>query len=99
MLGASETFNEFDLPASDEALGFLEEIAAEMILQFRISRDEAVGRICKEFYRLEFLTPLGVLMLLHETAEDWAKNVYFGRSSHWWAKSEVPSPQPYPRQL
>ncbi|WP_158220614.1 hypothetical protein [Kineosporia sp. A_224] len=36
-------------------------------------------------------------MLTHEYADDWAKTVYYGRSSYWWVAGRNPQqPLPYP---
>jgi len=79
-----------------EALGYLEEIAREMILLFPITLDEARGRINRRFKDLQFLTELAVNVLLHEEQDTWAKHIYYGRESFWWLGEDGLEPQPWP---
>jgi hypothetical protein len=87
---------DLNVRATEEARGYLEEIAREMVLLFPITLDEALGRINREFADRRFLTEVEVNVLLHEEQDTWAKHVYYGRESCWWLGEEGLCPQPYP---
>jgi hypothetical protein len=81
--------------ATDEARGYIEEIATEMTLLFDIQMAEAVGRINRVFADRQFLTDVQVRVLLHEEQDVWAKHIYYGRDSFWWLDEERAVPVPY----
>ena len=87
---------ELSFSGTDEALGYLEEIARGMIFLFPITLDEARGRINREFKDRAFLTEIEVNVLLHEEQDTWAKHVYYGRESCWWLGEDDLEPQPWP---
>ncbi|HET9657329.1 MAG TPA: hypothetical protein VFP72_18395, partial [Kineosporiaceae bacterium] len=83
------------VPATPEALEYLEEIAQEMTRLFRITIREARGRINTQFSNQQFLTPLEVNVLTHEEQDVWAGHIYYGRDSFWWLGESDLQPQPY----
>ena len=85
-----------EVEGTGEALDYLEEIAAEMVLLFPITMDEAVSRINRELRDQRFTTPAQVNVLLHEEQDQWAKHIYFGRASCWWLDEAGTEPLPYP---
>ena len=59
----------------EESKAFCNQIAACMVLLFGISTTEAVSRINQQWAGLSFV---GDDIIYHDTAEDWAKNIYWG---------------------
>jgi hypothetical protein len=83
---------ELRVEATEDARGYLEEIASEMVLLFPITMDEAIGRINRHFAGRQFLTPLAVNMLMHEEQDAWAKHVTTAeKHSGGWART-APNP-------
>ena len=84
--------NEFGVRATDEAVAYIREIAAAMTTLLGIDEAEAVGRI-RHFWRGQtFLGEMSVGLLMHRTAGDWAKHIYYG-GQPWWLSG--PPPLPY----
>jgi hypothetical protein len=81
------------IQASKAAREFIEQIVAEMLSLFPITRDEAVGRINDHWGHLEYIGDRD--LIFHETAEYWAKTIYYGKDSHWWLGEEGLPPVPY----
>jgi hypothetical protein len=88
--------DELKVVGTAEALEYIEQIAREMALLFRITMDEAVGRINRSWASQEFSSAGQVGALLHEEPDAWAKTVYYGRDSYWWLGEEGLEPKPYP---
>lgn len=88
--------NRFQIQASSEALGYLDEIAHEMVILFPITLDEAIGRINRAFSTRSFETEVEISVLLHEEQDVWAKHIYFGKESCWWLGEDGLEPLPYP---
>ncbi|MEM9204017.1 MAG: hypothetical protein AAGC53_20445 [Actinomycetota bacterium] len=87
---------EITVQATEWALGYLEDIAQEMVKLFSIDLDEARGRINREFEDFPFVDEDDEAYLGHELEEDWAKHIYYGRDSLWWMDDEPRDPLPYP---
>ncbi|MEM9204013.1 MAG: hypothetical protein AAGC53_20425 [Actinomycetota bacterium] len=87
---------EITVQATEWALGYLEDIAQEMVKLFAIDLDEARGRINRQFPGPEPMTEWAEAYLGHEDEEDWAKHIYYGRDSLWWRDDEPRDPLPYP---
>jgi len=68
--------NEFGLPATDEAVEYMREIATAMIALFGIDAAEACGRVRKFWHTEAFLTEPALGALFHRTPESWARNIY-----------------------
>jgi hypothetical protein len=86
--------NEFNVPATDEAIAYLRRIAAEMVALFGIPASEAIGRI-GYFWRSEsFVDERSLVSLLHQEPQHWAKTIYYGRKL-WWLDDPPPEPAPY----
>ena len=83
------------MPATDEAVAYIHGIADEMVRQFGVDREEAVGRI-RAFWRgTAFVTRYDLMALFHRDEEDWAKQIYYG-GEPWWLPGPPPEPAPYP---
>ena len=87
--------NEFELPATEDAIAYLQGIAGEMVGLFGIDRDEAVGRIRKFWRGQAFLTRYELMALFHREEDGWARHIYYG-GQPWWLKGPPPEPAPYP---
>lgn len=85
---------DLEIPVSDKAREFLEEIVAEMLFLFPITRNEAVGRINETWRHLDNIGDDD--LMFHETAGYWAKTIYYGKESKWWLGEEGLRPRPYP---
>ena len=81
---------------SQEALDYFERIIREMLLLFRITRIEAVGRLNRFWDGHDFSAELAVNLLGHVDAGYWAKTIYYGADTRWWKGEEGLEPQPYP---
>jgi hypothetical protein len=87
--------NEFGVPATDEAIAYIRQIADEMATLFGLDPAEAQGRI-RHFWTGEaFLTEYALLALFHRTTQSWAKQIYYG-GRPWWRDGPPPEPEPYP---
>ncbi len=81
------------IATSRKAAEFIDAIVTKMLLLFPISRAEAVGRINDSWGHLDYIGDSDVIF--HETAEYWAKTIYYGKDSHWWLGEEGLKPLPY----
>ena len=77
-----------------KSAAFCDEIVAKMVELFRISENEAVGRLNREFQDMEFVGEEHVFY--HEDDEYWANRVYWGHGSKWWLNPPGLQPVPYP---
>jgi hypothetical protein len=83
--------------ASEEAVAYLDQIRAEMLLLFDITDEEAVGRINRHFAGQSITSDVKVGVLLHEEQDAWARHIYFGRDSFWWIHDPAElDPLPWP---
>jgi hypothetical protein len=87
---------EFMTPATPENAALRERIVARMIDLFGVSRAEAVGRIDRHWSEPDALTGPYEWLVRHETAEFWAKTIYYGSDVFWWLGEEGLHPSPYP---
>jgi hypothetical protein len=81
------------IATSHKAAEFIDEIITKMLLLFPITRAEAVGRVNDNWGHLSYIGDSDIIF--HETAEYWAKTIYYGKDSHWWLGEEGLKPQPY----
>ena len=84
---------ELALDGTERALDFLERIVERMLFLFPITRTEAVGRVNEQWGHLGFIADDD--LIFHETAEYWAKTLYYGSDSRWWLGEEGLDPLPY----
>lgn len=84
---------ELQLRMSDKARDYIEEIIHEMLIRFPITRDEAVGRVNRQWGGLDYIGDSD--LIFHETPDDWARTIYYGKDSRWWLGEEGLSPVPY----
>lgn len=92
-LGRQERRVDLKIETSDKARDFVEEIITKMLHLFPITRAEAVGRINDSWGHLGQIGDSDIIF--HETAEYWAKTIYYGKDSNWWLGEEGLSPRPY----
>ena len=86
--------NEFGFSATDEALGYLREIASSMVDLFGVSSAEAVGRMRQFWPGQAFRTDYALMALFHRSPEGWAKTIYYG-GKPWWLEGQELTPAPY----
>lgn len=85
-------------PRSDFVDEYIRETLMEMVSLFRISEDEATGRISQVFGSWNLIDPEVESHLGHEEPRYWAHFVYHGPSVAWWRESpENLTPRPWHR--
>ena len=77
------------MQTSSHAREFIGRIVDQMVDRFGISRDEAVARVNDAWGHLDHIGDDD--LIFHETAEYWARTIYYGKDSHWWLGGEGPS--------
>jgi hypothetical protein len=93
---------EFPCAGDNEALAFCRKIAEEMVRAYGIHRADAVARINQHWSepgpsgRAPRIWIIGLDLVYHQTAADWAGDVYYGKDSHWWRPGTHPRPLPPP---
>jgi hypothetical protein len=85
----------FSFPAAEEAVVYLDLIAATMINLFDINEREAAGRINKFWAGQSIQSGGHVNALLHRLPEYWAKTIYYGRHVDWQGRKKDLQPEPY----
>ena len=73
----------FDFKTDKESYEFCMLIANKMVELFKISLNEAIGRINRDWNGKDIL---GLDVVYHEDEEYWAKTIYYGHDSFWWLK-------------
>ena len=84
----------FQFETDDEAYQFCVEIADLMVSLFGITTEEAVGRINRDWKDKPIIGDNN--MLYHETADYFAKKIYYFKVSYWWLPEAKPIPRLYP---
>lgn len=69
-------------------------ITQEMRRLFDIPESEAIERINRQFMDKEWVGSSHIYY--HESAEDWAKFIYYEDDSYWWMEGGQPRPKPAP---
>jgi hypothetical protein len=93
---------EFPCAGDNEALAYCEEIADEMVRAFGIAHTEAVARINRQWStpgpsgRVPRIWIVGLDPIYHQTPDEWAGDIYYGRDSRWWHPEAHPRPLPPP---
>jgi hypothetical protein len=93
---------EFPCAGDNEALAFCREIAEEMMRAYGVPRAEAVARINRAWSepgpsgRVPRIWIIGMDLVYHETADEWAGDIYYGPDSQWWRPDAHPRPLPPP---
>ena len=83
----------FEFETDDQSNVFCLEIARQMVEVFKITRQEAIGRINRDWRGLKLVGPED--MIYHEDEIYWAKTIYFGKGSNWWLNPQNLQPRPY----
>jgi hypothetical protein len=86
--------SEFTFDVEGQLMAYCREITQEMMSEFNISYDEALGRINKHWGGQEF--DCSDEIIYHETTEYWAKRIYYKSSCNWWVKGAKLEAKPYP---
>ena len=86
--------NQFSFPLDAEGQAFCCDIAKDMMRLFLIPKDEAIGRINREWRNVSILDRQHPLY--HEDSDFWAKDIYYGHDSSWWIDEARAVGQPYP---
>ena len=69
-------------------------IVAELIRQFGITQEEAIGRVNRSFAGQSLLGPDD--WVYHETTKNQAQFIYYKPGVHWWLEGADLTPSPYP---
>ncbi len=77
--------SKYKFETDDEGERFCYQITMHMMSLFGISKEEATTRINQEWERKSLV---GTSIVYHVVAEEWAKNIYWGRDSYWWIEGE-----------
>ena len=79
----------------EQSLWFFNDVLRQLINEFKIDEDEALGRLNKRFGGGDYSKDFEYLF--HDTPKDWAYFIYYGKNSQWWNKSKDElKPLPYP---
>lgn len=82
------------MSGTPEIMEYIDEIVGEMVAAFGITRDEAIGRVNRQWGGSTFDEKS---LILHQMPDDWAGDIYYGRDSYWWRVEEADRrPLPYP---
>ena len=93
---------EFPCAGDLEAMRFCRAVAAHMVHRYGISRREAVDRVNRQWSEPDArgVVPrvwiVGLDIAYHDTASQWASNIYFGGQSRWWDPAAGLEPLPPP---
>ena len=82
----------YEFVVDAEARSFCDEIIDEMTC-LGIPQSEAVGRLNRRWRGIDFKQED---VRFHETAEFWAKDIYYGHDSYWWIEPPGLKPTSYP---
>jgi hypothetical protein len=85
--------SEFKFDVEDQLLAYCREIVQEMMSEFNISYEEALGRINNHWGGQDFNYPDTIY---NQTTEYWAKRIYYKDHCKWWVKDSKLEPKPYP---
>ncbi|MEU7613614.1 hypothetical protein [Micromonospora sp. NPDC049204] len=84
---------ELQLRMSDKARDFVEQVLHEMLVRFPITRDEAVGRVNQAWGHIDHIGDKD--LIFHESPDEWARTIYYGKDSRWWQGENGLRPLPY----
>jgi hypothetical protein len=88
--------SEFALALSPAADAYCQRIADDMVRLFRIARPEAIRRIERHWHGVPLLSEADYQLMTHQTTDDWACDIYYGKHSMWWRPGANPQPLPAP---
>ena len=94
----------WQFPTDAELDAFCREVARELVTQFGITEAEAIGRINREWKDRNWLGSEYGWIVYHEPADEWARDIYYGKETAWWVEEEhrarlglgPVAPKPYP---
>lgn len=84
----------FDFFVDNESKEFCVEIVEEMVREFGLNREEAIGRLNRQWRGNDFTGEDDIRY--HETSNFWANEIYYGSDSNWWKGYKDLKPIPYP---
>lgn len=85
--------NNFDFATTKAAIKLCGATIEEMVNLFDISKEEATGRLEREWNQGRFRN---LSCFLHEDEHYWANSIYYGEDCYWWMKDEILVPISYP---
>lgn len=88
------TMSVFSFRTDKKSEAFCLRIAQEMRHLFNMSETEAIKRINRQCMGKEWVGPNHVYY--HESADEWAKFIYYEGDSYWWMEASQPRPKPSP---
>lgn len=71
---------------TDKAERYFDEIVDQLTILFKISYQEAVGRVNRHWSKSSHMDDDS--MIFHMLPDEWAHEVYYGRDSLWWNKDK-----------
>ena len=77
----------WQFPTDAEFAAWCDQIADQLIARFGVSREEAIGRINRDWRLCDCLGPY-VYLAYHEDPDYWAEEIYFGKDSRYWMAPE-----------
>ena len=86
--------NKFTFHTDEKFEKLCNAIALRMVELFGISEQEAIGRINRQWSHIIYTGPDSVLY--HETADYYAKLIYYPAGTFWWKGEKGLNPKPYP---
>jgi hypothetical protein len=84
---------EFEFATDARSFAFCGAIVDRMVALFGITRDEAVGRLNRDWKGQGITGPSDIVY--HEDEDYWARTIYYGAGSNWWLNPPNLKPRPY----
>ena len=86
----------WNFATTKEADEFCQRIASEIVRQFGMTFDEAIGGMNRHWAGATFVARDEIDLLTHERAQDWARIMVLGIDVDWWNAEQDLTPIPYP---
>ncbi|HKE65048.1 MAG TPA: hypothetical protein VKB59_10425 [Micromonosporaceae bacterium] len=93
---------EFPCAGDATALKFCRRVVNEMVRRYGIAKSEAVARVNRAWSdpddsgTVPRIWIVGLDIVYHDTAEDWAARIYYGSQPRWWDSRAGLQPIPPP---
>ena len=89
--------SEFALELSPAAEAYCREIVDDMVRLFSIGRQEAIKRVNRHWQGVSSAAEPEYGLMTHQTTDDWAHDIYYGKQAMWWRPGSNPKPLPVPQ--
>lgn len=86
--------SEFTLKLSTAADAYCREIVDDMVRLFGIGRQEAIKRVNRHWRGVSFASEMDYQLMTHQSSDDWAHDIYYGKQSMWWRPGANPKSLP-----